>query len=314
MANDNQPFTAVVTGLICLDAIQQSDDSYKLFTGGTCINVLTILKTYGWNVIPIGRIGNDQAGEFVFNDLNFLNIDTRYISRENDIFTPIYIEIISEEGHCFQHKCPNCSQKFADFIPISKDRMYEITNVMPARINVGYIDRVSEASILLAQECKKRGALIYFEPNRPGERALFHQCLELADIVKYSGEKMACERETIAKYSIPIEIVTWGHKGLQFRISNSEQKSDWNRIPAVACSNFVDAAGSGDWLSAHFIHQISEKRVNIENLLQSDTLYPLLQQAQQVASENCRFEGARGSMYKPEDIQKGSGFCPYCEF
>ncbi len=310
--NSSSPLV-VGTGLICLDAIEIENSShYKLLTGGTCINVLTILKSFGWNAIPIGRIGNDAAGNFVFRDLHCCDIDTIYISRRDEDSTPIYIQRNTQDGHQFIHRCPYCANRFADFTPVDPDSLSIIFQEIPKNIEVCYIDRVSLASVSLARECKSRGAMVYFEPNRMDDTAIFQKCLELADIVKYSSEKMSHAKEITDTISLPLEIETFGKEGLHYRINHENIENSWNHVPAVQCHEFVDAAGSGDWFSAELIHQIHFHPTSSQFRTDRDTIRSLIQKAQQKASINCRYEGARGAMYRQGTVQISSGFCPYC--
>ncbi|RJP19481.1 MAG: hypothetical protein C4527_26585 [Candidatus Omnitrophota bacterium] len=307
--------TAVGTGLICLDAIEiPADSHYKLFTGGTCINVLVILQSYGWNIVPIGRIGDDPAAESIFRDLEFLGVDTRFIRRDRNDFTPIYIETFSTEGHRFLHRCPRCQTKFADFQPVAMADILFILPELPDKIDVCFIDRVSQASLTLAEYCKEHGALIYFEPNRPEDISLFEQCLQITNVVKYSAEKMASAKEMTDRLHIPLEIETHGKKGLYYRTDDGRRKSEWRHMPAIPCHAFVDAAGSGDWLSSHLIHQLMGDTNNQRNTVCFDAIEFILRTAQKIASSNCGQEGARGSMYHTADIQIGAGFCPYCGY
>ena len=57
--------TIVGTGLVALDVVidDESPQVQRLFAGGTCGNVLTILSFLGWNSFPVARIAKDSAGE-----------------------------------------------------------------------------------------------------------------------------------------------------------------------------------------------------------------------------------------------------------
>ena len=52
------------TGLVVLDVVMNGNphSRSKVWAGGSCGNVLTILSYLGWNAFPITRLGNDDAG------------------------------------------------------------------------------------------------------------------------------------------------------------------------------------------------------------------------------------------------------------
>ena len=61
--------SVVGTGLVALDVLLNGDIEHpRLYAGGTCGNVLTILAWLGWSAFPAARVGADDAGRRVSTD------------------------------------------------------------------------------------------------------------------------------------------------------------------------------------------------------------------------------------------------------
>ncbi|MBZ0256563.1 hypothetical protein K8I31_10900, partial [bacterium] len=59
----------VGTGLFCLDVVYAPEANIPLLlAGGTSLNIASILTEYGWDAKLIGRIGDDQAAQYLLND------------------------------------------------------------------------------------------------------------------------------------------------------------------------------------------------------------------------------------------------------
>lgn len=304
---------AIGTGLICLDAIEDRDrQTYRLVAGGSCLNVLAILHWLGWDTTIVGQVGADRAGGAVLDDLQKLGIDCRHIHRRSTIGTPIYIERIAKEGHTFSHACPDCNQKFSDFEPVEEETVRGALAETATPLHVAYIDRVSTASVTLAESCKQRGALVYFEPNRMGDQRVFLHCLEHADILKYSGEKLPGLKDSVETQTISLVIETAGSAGLTYRWQGVNDRETWRQIPGVECERFVDAAGAGDWLSAALLDRIATDGQESFREMEASAVLSTLLAAQEVAASACETLGARGQMYEKDPLETGDDFCPYC--
>ena len=92
----------------------------------------------------------------------------------------------------------------------------------------------------------------------------------------------------------PFEIHTRGKDGLRYRAPALSQNK-WKELPAFGVDGLVDAAGSGDWLTAGLIHKLGQKNMlqNITNKHLRDALYF----GQCLSALNCLYSGARGLMY-----------------
>ena len=65
-------------------------------------------------------------------------------------------------------------------------------------------------------------------------------------------------------------------------------------------SDFVDACGSGDWLSATIINDLLNENIRSLESLTDGILEAALFRAQVNSAQNLAFAGARGSMYQKQ--------------
>ncbi|MCJ7656031.1 MAG: hypothetical protein MUO97_12185, partial [Dehalococcoidia bacterium] len=145
---------------------------------------------------------------------------------------------------------------------------------------------------------KNSGAIVIFEPSRIRNDGIFEECLEIADIVKYSHEKKGYFRRALERVIVPLEIETLGSEGIRYRSGNDTRYREWNTMPAYRIGNGIkDTAGSGDWCTAGIIHAICRfGRRHFENITHDD-IQNAINFGQALAALNCHYIGARGLMY-----------------
>ncbi|MDV2480858.1 hypothetical protein F8E02_02320 [Methanoculleus sp. Wushi-C6] len=298
--------TCAGTGLIALDVIiDKLSSTCPIFkAGGSCTNVLTILSFLGWNSILIGRTGDDQFSKILFDDLHRWGVDTRLINVDSGRNTPIIVEKIDknrkgEYRHSFSMTCPICGSYLPKYRPLTMKQTSDILNkdLTPC---VFYVDRVSNSSVKIAKELKKRKSLIFFEPTKLKKTNLFYECSQLADIIKLSHDKLDKKSSNIfEELNNQLIIETLGVKGLNFRLKSEP----WEHLDAFRVQNFRDAAGAGDWCSAGLIHYILKNRTCEGSILGENLVREALMFGQSLSAVNCNFPGARGSMYKLSNNQ-----------
>jgi fructokinase len=297
---------ATGTGLIALDVIingHNKNEPYYM-TGGSCGNVLIILSYFGWNTFPLGRFKEDNFSKFIINDLKKWGVDTTYLKIEDKASTPVIIEKVrqKENGgstHAFSFFCPECNSFLPRYRPITRKQAVSILDNLPASY-VCYIDRVSAGSLEYAKSCKDKGAIIFFEPTKIDENQNFSKILEICDILKYSNEICITDPKIVRDSDVPLKIETLGSSGLLFSFNNRllrKGNKKWQKIKAFSIKDVVDAAGAGDWCSAGLIHFLNMKKIKDINQLDEKTLRTALNFGQALAAGNCKFFGARGSMY-----------------
>ena len=296
----------VGSGFVALDLIlvgrDQCDPSFT-FAGGSCGNVLAILAFLGWDAVPVIRLKNDDEATQLVADLERWSVNTRFVLKEPRGVTPVVVQRIltsinGDPYHRFEWKCPTTGISLPRYRPLPQQIAIEVSTQLP-KPKAFYFDRVAKSALLLAERAREHGGLVFFEPSAVGDPQLFSQCLAVADIVKYSAERLPKLPRLPTGVGARLEIQTLGEDGLRYRSHGSAMTMrSWKRLPAVKTSDFKDAAGAGDWCSAGIIHSLARSgRVGLEKASASQ-LERALRNGQALAAVNCRYEGARGGMYQ----------------
>lgn len=282
------------TGLVVLDAIY--DDQYEdptFLAGGSCCNVLTILSYLGWNTFPLARLGTDPEGDRIIEDMRRWGVSTRFVKRDSEIYSPRIIERVcggSKPHHKFYLKCEH-GLSLPRRKALTLKHLESISDALP-RPNVFYFDRADQAALKAAASFKKQGSIIMFEPLNVLEGSTFARCVELADIVKYCYTQSSKTRNLMT--DVPLEIQTRGAKGLLYKARFLDDKG-WISVDAIPAPRLVDATGSGDWLTAGLIYTLQHAGPKLAS--SKKELLHSLKFGQTLASINCGFIGARGTMY-----------------
>lgn len=290
------------TGLVALDVVlnERRQEEPKLWTGGTCGNVLAILAYLGWRSYPIARCQNDAPARLIRKDLRRWNLDLRFLSLDEPAPTPIIIHRLrrnshGENFHSFSLNCPECGQRLPMFRPVTLSGVNEIPRLPKAQ--VFFADRVSPGIVALAERFRASGAIIVFEPSAVGDEAAFERMLSLTHILKYSDERLP-DLNVTAPADLFLEIQTLGYGGLRFRAkSSSRRRQQWIRVDAFLLKQIRDTAGAGDWCTAGLIHALAAKGLSgLKSASEAGIIRASLF-AQALSAWNCGFEGARGGMY-----------------
>jgi len=302
----------VGTGLLVLDVVinEHKKTTAKSWAGGSCGNVLTILSYLGWDAYPIARIGKDTAAEKIKFDLKKYSVKLDFITSETQVNSPIIVEKIYLKGdgkpnHKFLLVCPHCGVWFPRYKAILLKNLQFLLEALP-KANTFYFDKVSPASIKLANQARAQGGLVFFEPSSIGNKSLFQKALQTCHILKYASDRLGNIKELTKELPPLLQIETLGAEGLRYRrrVGNQHQE-EWQKLPAFEVRDFRDAAGCGDWCSAGIIHLLGrDGSANLENINNND-LVEALRFGQALAALNCQFEGARGGMYvlQPESLK-----------
>lgn len=294
---------AVGTGLVALDVVYrgQMQESVRTVTGGTCGNVLSILRYLGWKAIPLARLANDRAREAIQADLSRWGVDTRFLGVEPQRPTPIIVQRILRDAsgnalHRFSWTCPYCGAWLPKYVPVNAASADALSKELPAP-TVFFFDRPSRGAVKLTEAYSAQNTLVVFEPSARGDVDAFTPALENADIVKYSEQRFATLPRHRAKDG-RLEIQTLGADGLRFRVARARKLGVWHRLPALHSEHVVDTAGAGDWCTAGVLNQVGrDGRESFENVTIGE-IRAALSYGQALAAWSCRFEGARGGMYE----------------
>jgi sugar/nucleoside kinase (ribokinase family) len=300
--------TVIGTGLIALDVVLNERRAVepRLWTGGTCGNVLAILAYLGWQAHPVSRLKSDAASRLIHKDLKRWGVDTRLLSVHPVAPTPIIVHRLrltaqGEGFHSFSLHCPDCGAHLPSFRPVPLAAVDSLPDLPSAK--VFFADRVSAGILALAQRCAKAGALVVFEPSGIGDEALFERMMQLAHVVKYSNDRLA-DLPMRPSPTTCLEVQTLGKGGLRYRSSLAGlSKKTWLHCDAYGVQSPTDTAGAGDWCSAGILHVIGRGGLRGLKRITSSRLESAMHFGQALASWNCGFEGARGGMYERTHAQ-----------
>lgn len=296
--------TIIGTGLLALDYIisANENDSAQVWAGGTCGNVLTILSHFGWNSFPVSRLSEDDRSNFVKSDLERWGVRLDFAQSGSPSETPVFIQENKQTKcghvtHSFSRNCPSCEAWLPSYEPVAASAAESIVESIPSS-DIFFMDRVSEAALILARKCANNGALVVYEPSVSSEPELEFEALKLAHIVKYSSERFESYIDQFDT-NVLLEIKTEGKSGLRFR-SNLKKVScnDWKHVSSIQVDNFVDAAGAGDWCTAGLVSKVGVGGLERFASITQEELIEALFFGQQLSAWNCGFEGARGGMYQ----------------
>jgi len=293
------------TGLIALDVVTNGDgmQAPRLWAGGSCGNVMTVLAYLGWQALPVGRLGKDGAAKLVADDMRQHEVDLKYVTYDERVDTPIILEKIftSAHGmpsHRFHWVCPQCGNWLPRYRPIRLRDISEASiELREESVDCFYFDRVSPAALRMAREAKARGVLVVFEPPSVKGDDQFKKAVGLCDVLKYAGGGRACSSGRAHNSSAPIVVETLGAEGLRYRIRRGARRTEWKVLEAFHVSSFRDAAGAGDWCSAGMIDVLVGSEIAARPNVKEEGLVKALRYGQALSALNCAFDGARGAMY-----------------
>ena len=298
------------TGLIALDLVITANPDIPVgsWAGGTCGNVLSILSYLGWDAYPIARLNGDPASKRIRADMKRWGVHLDFAECGPTTDTPIIIQHIrrARDGspkHRFSWLCPHCGSWLPGFKPITTKAVERVVESLP-NASVFFMDRLSRAALLMAQQAAANGAVVVFEPSARSDEKLLREAVEVAHIVKYSDHRFARIPGAMERGNATlVEVQTLGASGLRYRHRLGRTASAWKRLDAVAAPQLTDTCGSGDWCTAGLISMVAIGGQEGLARAGASGLAAALRYGQTLAAWNCGFEGARGGMYMVERRQ-----------
>jgi sugar/nucleoside kinase (ribokinase family) len=297
------PPVIVGTGLVALDVVipGEAEKAPRLWAGGTCGNVLTVLAYLGWEAYPVARLGQDNPSQWVAQDLATCGVHLDFLQREPGGATPVIVQHIQEGGveggtHSFSWRCPFCGSDLPRYRPLRLSDLDQLTPQLP-HANVFFFDRVSPAALRLAEHYATRGALVVLEPSGIGDQRLFRNALALVHVLKFSHERLGGSDTVVDAEQPWLVVETLGRDGLRYRGRHPAVAGrGWQHLSAIPAPLVLDTAGSGDWCTAGILHSLGRGMSAFRQATRS-LLVDALRFGQTLAACNCGFEGARGGMY-----------------
>jgi sugar/nucleoside kinase (ribokinase family) len=307
-ADINAAPVAAGTGLLALDVVlsETRPEEPRYWAGGTCGNVLVVLRYLGWQSAPIARLREGAAASELLADLQRWGVTTSFVTLSEDGSTPVIVERISRgrEGevfHSFSWRCPNCGARLPGYKPVLATKAEELVERL-GYPRVFFFDRLSRGAIILARAAAERGAAIVFEPSSIANPALFREAWELADVVKYSHERLnELPTDLEARKGPKVQIETLGREGLRYRTRLPGCKSRaWHRLKSIPAARLQDTAGAGDWCTAGIVDRLFPAGASALETATDARVRDAVRYGQALGAWTCGFEGARGGMYEVE--------------
>ncbi|SFD51305.1 fructokinase [Bosea sp. CRIB-10] len=280
----------VGTGLVALDRIHIGSSRMAFEElGGSCGNVLISLAMLGRPVAPLLRLGSDLVGGKLERDLRCAGADMRWVSRSQDVLSPVIVELLdpSSRTHQFLFSCPDSAEKFGRFQSITPSELEPARPVL-ANCRIFYADRLSETICDAMEAAAAGGAIIHFEPSRVGDPDLFARALAAAHIFKFSADRLA---PITAAQLRPdgFSIVTNGSIGLELH-----HRGKTYNCAAAAADVVVDTCGAGDMVTLGLIDTVLQSGTDGPASLDVRTVLAGIKAGQRLAAANCAHVGARG--------------------
>lgn len=295
--------TVIGTGLVALDVVIADDVTADpiLCAGGTCGNVLTALAYLGWASYPIARLRSDSASKRVIEDLKSWGVKLDFVTLSECGSTPVVVQQIVKNGkgersHKFSRKCPACGAWLPWYKAVKAASVPELSNRLP-KTDVFYFDRTSRGAVSLAQNARKNGALVVFEPSAESDPVLLDDALGAAHVVKIASDRVRGNSALFDAKGPLLFIETLGSEGLRYARKPASGKRQWKSLPAFAVEALRDSAGAGDWCTAGILSAVGTLGAERFREFPEKDLQAAIRLGQAMAAWNCRYDGARGGMY-----------------
>lgn len=270
----------VSSGYTTVDVL--TNGSLRVAPGGTATNVARAVNSMNWETAIVGRVGDDPPGNFLSEKLSAIGIDTRELRSSRLWTTPVLVQEAHRGDHRWRFRCPVCNTRFASHRPPPHSEVRDVTQSIGTP-HVFFFDRASRYTVALAERWAQEGAFIVFEPSTLGVAALFDEAAELADLLKFSGQRAEAFGSRLRQHSGAM-VETLGSAGVRYRAAGSDS---WVTVPPNPVPDFVDSAGAGDWTTAGLLSHLVDERGDV----QIGRLHEAIVEGQELGAKACGWEG-----------------------
>lgn len=250
--------------------------NYLRQSGGLVASALVAATRLGATTKVVARIGDDDEGQYIHDDLNREGVDTSKLRTEVDTHTHIAMILVDDKTGERSFVSRWATGSSINLNEISQD---DITSA-----KILFVDNVTEATLQAAQWAKEAGVTVVIDPACPFDT--LKELLPWVD-VPIVPESFATqwmpndppEKAAEALYDLGarIAIVTLGERGCV--VCSTDGVQSYPTIPVKV----VDTTGAGDAFHGAFMYA----------LLQDWELPRMVQFAAAVGAMNCRFLGGR---------------------
>ena len=251
--------------------------------GGTCGNVMCMLATMGWKVLPVACLDDSAEGLKITEDLQSFGCDCTYVSNTAGGGTTLLrcTHKKDADGHhmmSVRAGSPGGSRFPKRHFLRARDEAPEFLAKLKSTPAVFFFDDPAAGNRALAWGLKERGALVYFEPSKVASNAEL-EAVGLSDIIKFSDENVP-DVSFADAYPDKVFIQTTGPDGVRIK----EKGGAWYVIEGVKNNAVVDAEGAGDTFTSALINALANGK----------TVADAAREAMTMASRSVGFLGSKG--------------------
>ena len=262
--------------------------------GGTCGNVSTMLPWLGVKSFPIAHFDMSEQAREMTEDIKHYGADARFVLNDMQGNTALL-----RCTHKLDDKTGKPAMGFhatspdSNYVSRKYPRMRDEAPALLEQIDFVpdfYFFDIAEAGVrTIAEGLKKRGSIIYFEPESDKDMQKLLKAVNTSDIVKFSREKIS-DISFCDDYSDKLFIMTMGAEGIQYKLCSGE----WKHLDSPKNGSEVDWEGAGDWFSSQLIAAMCENDVKDITSLSDECLVPMLKKAMETASRSVSFMSSKG--------------------
>ena len=241
---------------------------------------------------PIGHFDESEQGLKITADLKLYGANTRFVknSKEGGTTLMTCIHKLDANGqHTMSHRATAPNSRFPKRKQLRKDEVQGFVDALDFKPDAYFFDVSDAGPRELAKALKEQGVLVYYEPEGNKEMNKFLKCVEVSDVIKFSGTNIL-DTSFVANYPDKLFIRTMGEEGMEFNL----QGQGWQRIAPIPNNNVVDWEGAGDWTSSVFLAELCRlNKLNIAQLTEQ-VVRKVLEKAAATASRSVSFMGSKG--------------------
>ncbi len=262
-------------------------DNYLRQSGGLVATALVTLARLGVATQMIGRIGDDEEGDFIRRELEQEGVATHRLLSEPG--TVSHISIVMVENQSAER---SFISRWASGSPL---QVADLSREEITAAQILFIDNINEVTHQAAQWARDAGVWVVLDPVKPFDE--IKALLPLVD-VPIVPERFAkrwmpdATPETVVeelyKFGAKIAVLTLGERGC---VVCSEQGV--MKFPALPV-DVVDTTGAGDAFHGGFMY----------GLLQGWDVAQIARFASAVGAMNCRFLGGRTGLPTLAEVEQ----------
>lgn len=213
--------------------------------GGKGANQAVAAARAGAKVVMLSRVGKDEIGKSIINNLNQNGIDTRYVEQEIGLINDVSKVYVTKTGENNIFRQNGAIDSFTEeFI-----KKYEPV-IKSSKLVIAQFKIAKEVSVALIHLCKKNNVPIVVTPCRPARLKITEPGNKslIENISFITANQVECEtifetndfESCVSQYPNKL-FVTLGETGAIYHDGNKVV-----RIPAVHVPTVVDTTGAGD--------------------------------------------------------------------